>query len=492
MRERPSGRRRRWLPRPTVRLRLTLLYGSLFLIAGAGLLAITYGLVAQDTTASAGAISIKAPAYFAKVPNQLFIASRALVLRASPGRGQASQTTVAGPPAPPASVRGGGIATTARSVGAPPNAGNVHVRGQGPGVEAVPPGLPPQLLATLRAYRANLTKSARKLRVSFAAGLNGINRTVRAQANVVVRHAKRAQLDALLTKSGVALGIMALLSIGLGWLMAGRALAPVRTMNSRVRRISEDNLHERVALQGRDDELKELADTFDGLLGRLQLAFESQRLFVANASHELRTPVTVERALIEVALADPNPSVDSLRETLGRVLVAGEQQERTIEALLTLARSQRGIEAHEPVDLAAAATEVVDESHPQAVQMTTDFEPAATIGDKALVERLIANLVTNAVDHNVPGGWVRASTGTSNGHATLTVENTGAVIEPAEAARLVEPFRRLNGNRTAPNGGGTGLGLSIVDAIAAAHGADLQIEPRDGGGLVVTVGFPRA
>jgi signal transduction histidine kinase len=463
---------------------LTLLYGSLFLVAGAGLLAITYGLVAQDTTTT-GAVAVRVPTSFTQFPDQLFYAHS--------GRGAIE-------------VPKGGIVPAngkpiARATHTPPHGQRVataaHIHSAGVQVRGfpLPPGLPPGLVLSIKRYRAGLTRSARELNTSYVAVArqlqNGVKQ-VTAQTRVVVKHAKQAQLDALLTKSGVALGIMALLSIGLGWLMAGRALAPVRTMNNRVRRISEHNLHERVALQGHDDELKELADNFDGLLGRLQRAFDSQRLFVANASHELRTPVTVERALIEVALADPNPTVDSLRETLGRVLVAGEQQERTIEALLTLARSQRGLEAREPIDLETVAADVVGEIDPGDIELSTDFEHAATLGDHALVERMVSNILVNAIDHNVKHGWVRASTAVTDGRATLTVANTGPVIDPEDAARLVEPFRRLNGNRTGHNGAGTGLGLSIVDAIASAHDAELDIRPRDGGGLVVAVAFPRA
>jgi signal transduction histidine kinase len=476
MRDRPPRRRPRWMPRPTVRLRLTMLYGTLFLIAGAGLLAITYALVAQDTTTSAASIAVRSPLGFQQAPDNLFIASQALTFDRA--RAQAFG---------PSQVH------ISKTFSRPP--GVVGGNGRYVNTLAVGPGLPRRLLIALRAYEKDLAGAARQLNATAKASVRQLRagvRQVKAQAQIVVKHAKRAQLDALLTRSGLALAIMALLSIALGWLMAGRALAPVRTMNNRVRRISEDNLHERVALKGRDDELKELADNFDGLLERLQRAFDSQRLFVANASHELRTPVTVERALIEVALADPNPSLDSLRETLGRVLVAGEHQERTIEALLTLARSQRGLESREQVDLAAVAAGVVGEAHPDGIELSTDFEPAATLGDKALVERLIANLLTNALEHNIEHGWVRASTVSIDGHATLMVENSGAVIDPADAARLVEPFRRLNGNRTGHTGAGTGLGLSIVDAIATAHGAELEIHARDGGGLVVSVGFPPA
>ena len=190
----------------------------------------------------------------------------------------------------------------------------------------------------LRAYAGKVNETFRKLTTAQRAQL----KQLAGRARVALHNQQSSQLDALLTRSGIALGIMAILSIGLGWLVAGRALRPVRTMSVRARSISEHNLNERLALEGPDDELKELGDTFDELLARLESAFDSQRQFVANASHELRTPITLERALVEVALADPAPS-ESLRVTCERVLAAGEQQERMIEALLTLARSQRGI-----------------------------------------------------------------------------------------------------------------------------------------------------
>ena len=290
---------------------------------------------------------------------------------------------------------------------------------------------------------------------------------------------------------------MALASIGLGWLVAGRALRPVRTMSSRARGISERNLHERLALDGPDDELKDLGETFDGLLGRLEAAFESQRRFVANASHELRTPITLERALVEVALSDPNPSIESLRETCWRVLTASEQQERLIEALLTLARSQRGLEARAPVDLRELTAEVVRAVPSNGIRIETGLEDASTTGDPAMVERLVANLIQNAVRYNEPDGWVSAWTGVRDGEPTVEVTNVGPVVLPEQVEELVKPFSRLDGNgsvaaRNADARQGLGLGLSIVQAIADAHGARLITIPRAGGGLKVAVRFPRA
>jgi signal transduction histidine kinase len=320
---------------------------------------------------------------------------------------------------------------------------------------------------------------------------------LRGQARVTIQQQRSDELGALLTRSGIALGIMALVSIGLGWLMAGRALRPVRTMNARARGITEHNLHERLALEGPADELKELGDTFDGLLSRLEGAFESQRRFVANASHELRTPITVQRTLVEVALGDPNATEASLRAACERVIAVGEQQERLIASLLTLARSQRGIETQQRLDLDQVVREVLHCVQAGDVRIEARLEPAPTTGDPALVERLVANLVDNALHYNRPRGWIRASTGLWNGRATLEVSNAGPAVAADEVELLFEPFRRQAGERTLSPGRqparqGLGLGLSIVRAIADAHGAELTATSGAQGGLRVRVSFPAA
>lgn len=294
----------------------------------------------------------------------------------------------------------------------------------------------------------------------------------------------------LLLQSGVAIALMSTVSMALGWLMAGRALRPVRTMTERARRISEHNLHERLAVRGPDDELKELGDTFDGLLARLDAAFGAQQRFVANASHELRTPLTLQRALIEVALADPAADAETLRQVCGRVLAAGERQEHMIEALLTLARSEQGVERRTTVDLARLAAAAVPEPAADRPRVDADLAPAVTAADPRLVERLIANLVGNAVRHNVPGGWVRVATGTEAGRPVLRVVNSGPVIPADRIAALFRPFERHESRTGSPEG--HGLGLSIVAAVAAAHGAHLTAGPGPRGGLDIRVGFPAA
>jgi signal transduction histidine kinase len=260
----------------------------------------------------------------------------------------------------------------------------------------------------------------------------------------------------------------------------------------RARAITEENLHERLGFDGRADELGELAGTFNSLLARLEQAFDSQRRFVANASHELRTPITLERALIEVALADPNASMSSLRRCCQRVLAAGEQQERLIESLLTLARSQGAIVAGQAVDLADLAEELMVARLPGAdgVSVETALEPAAVSGNAALIERLIANLVDNAIAYNLPaGGWIEVETRTVSGQAELRIANGGSLVPDETVEGLFEPFRRLDGERTA-TGHGAGLGLSIVRAIATAHGATVEASPLVPGGLELRVRFP--
>jgi signal transduction histidine kinase len=307
--------------------------------------------------------------------------------------------------------------------------------------------------------------------------------------------ARSNYLDTLLGNSAIALAAMTVAAVGIGWVIAGRLLRPLRTITWAARSISASSLHRRLALAGPDDEMKELGDTIDGLLGRLEAAFDAQRQFVANASHELRTPLARQRTLVEVALADPGQTVDGLRATCERVLAAGEQQERLIEALLTLARSQRGLDRWEQVDLAAVVADVVDARRPEAaaqdltVEVAADAAAIAVLGDARLAERLAANLVDNAIRHNVPGGWISVRTGIVGGQPVLRVANSGPVIPPGEVARLLTPFQRLGAGR-GERRDGHGLGLSIVTAIAGAHGADLRADPMPGGGLAVLVSFP--
>jgi signal transduction histidine kinase len=297
-------------------------------------------------------------------------------------------------------------------------------------------------------------------------------------------------LRTLLTWSGVALAIMALISIVLGWVMGGRALGPMRRMSARARQITEENLHERLSTDTQDGEVGELATTFDGVLARLERAFAAQKRFVANASHELRTPVTVERTLLEVALADPDTDAETLRRTCERVLVSTKEQQTTIEALLALARSQGGTDVEAPVDLADLAQDAVTlrEQRFDHLMLATDLHSAPLTGDPALLERLVSNLIENAIVHNVADGWISIETGHERSGSWLRVSNSGAEVPEAMVSEIFEPFRRIDGERTA-TATGLGLGLSIVQAIADVHGATVQASPVEGGGLRVEVRF---
>lgn len=300
-------------------------------------------------------------------------------------------------------------------------------------------------------------------------------------------------LPDVLRYSAIALAILAVASIAVGWLVADRALRPLRHITATARAISASSLHERLSLAGSYDELEDLGDTLNGLFTRLEAAFDSQRHFIANASHELRTPLAAERTVLQVALADPGASAESLRAACLQSLELGRQQERLIDALLTLASSQREQRNFEAFDLAGAAARVVASRGDQAasgrVRVAADLAPATISADPPLAEALVANLVDNAIRHNVPDGHVQVTTSARDGAGCLSVSNSGPVIPPGEVGRLLEPFRQLAGERTR-HGGGHGLGLAIVAAVASAHGASLAVTPRPEGGLDVTVKFP--
>jgi signal transduction histidine kinase len=403
--------RRLPLPRRTIRLRLAVLYGSLFFLSGAVLLGIIYAGVARTHG----------------VYSQAFPAP---VIR----------TEVRGAPSgiPPGGVGG--------------SRGKVELE---------------------RALHAAAPNGA-AVRV-FDPGQHG------------------ADVRVLAFVSVIALVAMAAISMGLGWLVAGRVLRPLRTITSAAREISATDLHRRLALAGPDDEFKELGDTFDGLLGRLEASFRAQRQFVANASHELRTPLARLKTLAQVALADPNASVESLRAAHDRVLASEQQLEQLIDALLSLARSERGLDRLQPVNLAALAGDVLDERtgeiERRGLRLHTALDPARVQGDPQLLERLVANLIDNAIRHNVASGGIDVTTTTTAGAAILSVANDSLVIPVEELERLQAPFERLGAVRTGP-GDGHGLGLSITHAIVAAHEAQLTISARPEGGLAVEVSFP--
>lgn len=307
-------------------------------------------------------------------------------------------------------------------------------------------------------------------------------------------------VTSLITQGGIALLIVGAAAAGFGWLVAGRVLAPLHSVTDTARRIAaapaaDRGLHERIALTGPDDEVKELADTFDTMVARLDRSFDGQRRFVANASHELRTPLTLERGLVEVAMHRKTAS-DDIKQLGEDLLRINARHERLITGLLLLADSENEVTEPHPVDLADVVEHVVAQSSVEAddagVTLHTDADEAPTEGDAVLLERMVHNLVENGVRHNVDsGGWVRTTSRTDPeaGRVKVTVANTGPVVPPYEVPALFEPFRRLGSERLA-TAKGAGLGLSIVRSVARAHSGDITAEPRDGGGLVVTVTLP--
>src|SRR4051812_46322413 len=310
--------------------------------------------------------------------------------------------------------------------------------------------------------------------------------------NVAAQHEiAQDALARLRTQYGIALVAMTGLSVLLGWALAGRMLRPLQRITATAKRVSQDNLDERIGLEGPRDELKELADTFDGMLGRLSGAFASQRRFVANASHELRTPLTVIRTELEVALADPDATTGDLRAMAETVRDATLATERLIQALLTLARSDGGVSRRDPVDLAEGARLAVEQTAAEAAIRGLDvhsaLEPAPVGGDRRLLDRLVANLVENAVRHNRDGGMVEVRTASVAGRSTVEVRNDGEVVPPDAVPSLLEPFQRLD---RGARGDGVGLGLSIVRSVAEAHGGSVEVRARPSGGLVVRVSLP--
>lgn len=301
-------------------------------------------------------------------------------------------------------------------------------------------------------------------------------------------------LTSVLTRGAVALLIVTILASVISWLLAGRALRPLHRITATARRIAgnptgESGLQQRISLTGPQDEVKELADTFDDMLGRLHRAFDAQRRFVANASHELRTPLAVNRSLIEVAITRPDASNDAV--TLGhKLLGVNERHTHLVDALLVLAESENFVPPPTRVDLATLARRAVHTVDTNGLVVQTDIGPADTVGDSIMVERIVHNLLDNAVRHNVPGGWVFLHTGAVPGSSTdvrVVVRNSGALVSESDAEAIFEPFRRLRSART---GTGVGLGLSIVRAIATAHGGSVRAEPIADGGLQVEATLP--
>ncbi|WP_030211226.1 sensor histidine kinase [Streptomyces bikiniensis] len=311
--------------------------------------------------------------------------------------------------------------------------------------------------------------------------------------SVCLRHQSDRALDDLLRRSLFALLGLSIIAFAFGYAMAGRVLSPLGRITRTARQVAGSDLSRRIELDGPDDELKELADTFDEMLERLERAFTAQQRFVANASHELRTPLAINRTLLEVHLSDPGAPVEL--QQLGKTLLAtNERSEQLVEGLLLLARSDNQIIERKAVDLAEVAERAVDQVHAEAeakgVEIRGERAPAVVQGNGVLLERIALNLLQNAVRYNVPeGGWVEVGTESGHGRAVLLVSNTGPVVPAYEIDNLFEPFRRLRQERTGSDKG-VGLGLSIARSVARAHGGRIIAEPREGGGLVMRVTLP--
>jgi signal transduction histidine kinase len=455
-----------WLrpPSRTARLRLTALYGGLFLLSGVALVSITYVLFERAT-------EYRTP-HLPQVPQTPAIQHLEFPF------------PLVGFPTPPG--QSVGIQHPRQLVQAQYELGQA----QRELAQARPRpivGVPTELARV----RHQVTQAQHQLAQDQNQLADAVHQL--AQVGPVQAAQRTADSHQLLVNSGIALAIVAVLAVLAGWLVAGRMLRPIRTITRTARRISSTSLHERLALDGPQDELKELGDTLDDLFGRLDAAFEAQRQFVANASHELRAPLTRQRALIQVALADPDANFTSLRAAHERVLASEQHLEQMIDGLLALTRGQAGLERRERLDLATLAAQVLRMRDAEATNLGLDVRatlaPAPTAGDPRLLERLIANLLDNAVRHNIPRGHVEITTGIRHQHVFLMVANSGPAIPPEEVPRLLQPFQRLHGTRI-DHAGGNGLGLAIVGAIAAAHRAALTAQSRPDGGLTVEVTFP--
>ena len=460
----PPLRARSWfrLPRRTARLRLTALYGGLFLLCGAALVAVTYGLFERAT-------EYKNPP-LPKIPHTPSIQDLQILAPSPPGT-----TNNVVQPQKLAQAQQGLAQIQKEFANSAPSGHSV--------ILTLPNGL--------AHVQSQLTRAQHEL----AQGQRQLANAVHQLRQVGPAQAAQRATDShqLLVNSGIALAIVAALGLLAGWFIAGRMLRPIRTITRTARRISSSSLHERLALEGPQDELKELGDTLDDLFGRLDAAFEAQRHFVANASHELRTPLTAERTLLQVALDDPDTTASEWRSTAKEVLASTDEQARLIEALLTLASSESGLNGCEPVDLAATVAASLGSLQPEidrlGIHIDSVTNPASLEGDSLLVERLVVNLLTNAVGHNIVDGNVEVVTGTRGGDAFVSVTNTGPLVPPAEVERLFRPFQRLDPGR-AHNKDGHGLGLSIVRAIATAHGATVTAQPSPDGGVSIEVDFP--
>jgi signal transduction histidine kinase len=336
------------------------------------------------------------------------------------------------------------------------------------------------------------SRSASQLQPSQSIG--ACERLAVAAADAAAARQRASALHELPIVSLIGLAVMTVASGALGWVMAGRVLRPVKAITGAARRASGRHLGERVGLRGPRDELKELADTFDEMLDRLDTAFSSQRRFVADASHELRTPLTLMRTAIDVTLAKPDRSKEQVEAMAATIRRSVDNAEQLIDALLALAVSERDPTDVELVDLATVVEDALDDAgelvQQRGIRVTANLDEAQVNGDSTLMERLACNLVENAVRHNLDGGWIDIRTRTDGESACLEISNSGQLIASQLTESLFEPFRRV-GERTT-NVKGVGLGLAIVRAIVTAHRGAVTARSRTEGGLTLSVSLPRA
>ncbi len=343
-----------------------------------------------------------------------------------------------------------------------------------------PPAIEPVLARCLQAASQHGGVGSDVMRKCSAVYANGVQAGASAQRSTTLAH--------LLTYSVLGLAGVTLLAAVAGWIFAGRILRPVHRLTAAARAASEQNLSQRIALQGPRDELRELADTFDTMLERLERAFTSQRQFIANASHELRTPLTVMRTAIDVVLAKPQPRREELASMAAEVRQAVDHAERLIEVLLVLARNDQARVLTDPLDLAAVAEDALEGRTANGITTTTALDEAPVTGDRVLLERLVNNLLDNAERYNIAGGTVSISTTTDDGASLVRVVNTGRVVPPDQVERLFLPFTRLD-DRVGHDG--FGLGLTLVSSIAAMHRGTVHATAVPGGGLDISVRLPR-
>lgn len=484
-------------PRRSARLRLTLWYGGIVLLTGFTLLSLTYVLVSAKLRGDPGGIK-------AAIERQLARHIHEVTVPPEPGAQGLAESRLAGSPdglparlymldGPLVVPTSSTTTTIAQPSGRTP--------GRPDGARIIPSETPTTTMTTATttpttvahpisatAPTAHPATSNSKPPVSTSTTTPELVLALPALQRGTIAQV----MHQLVQQSAIALALLAVFSLVIGWVMAGRVLRPVREITDAARRLSELNLHERIAMQGPDDELRELADTFDAMLSRLDSAFALQRDFVANASHELRTPLTIIRTDLDVTMADPEASIADYQAMAATIHEATLRSERLIDALLMLARTDGPVD-RAVLDLAelaqTTAGPLLELRVASGLRIDRALAPAPVLGDRSLLERLIANLVENAVRYNSPGGWLSVETQQRGDEAVLTVANSGDQIEQAEVALLFQRFYRRDRSRNRATGG-AGLGLSIVDAVVRAHGGTLEARALAGGGLRVTVSLP--